>query len=345
MSRLILFSAAIALISSAALAVEPAPATVTSTKAGGIGNNGLVTSETIDGGIKFTTGEGAESSFAHNTYEVVYKPPADDVDYLKAERAMTAKDYAKAIESYRASAAKSKFDWVRQSSAVSVALCAQALKKPEDGIAAIQGLEKDYPKSVRLPEALLIKARLLADKGDKAEAVKVLTALAGHDKDWGLKEASKGATGLGEILVADQKFADAVALLSPWLAKIAKFPNDFATIGLLLGQAQAGSSAVPAALDTYRAVAFSAADPSLQARAHIEWSKLLAAKTTLPDLMASFDHAAIAALIKGVDGNVRGEALKVAKEVVAKIVAASPGNDDAKNKVKIEYTTYLGKLQ
>jgi hypothetical protein len=340
--RSILLAVALA-VSAACPASEPAPAVVTK-QPDGKPNSGAVISETIDGGITFKTAEGAEGSFGHGQYSVEYKQPGDDVDYMKAERAMAAKDFAKAIESYRASMAKSKFDWVRQNCAISVAQCAQALKKPEDGIAAIQALEKDYPKSVRLPEALLMKARLLVEKGDKAEAVKVLTALAGHDRDWGVREAAKGATGLAEIQLGEGKAAEVVTMLTPWLAKLVKHPDEFSTIGLLLAQGQAASGAAPAAMETLRAVAFAPTDADLQGRAHVEWSKLLAAKTAPADLMSAFDHAAIAATLKGVDGAVRGEALKVAKDLVPKIVAAAPGNEDAKNKVKIEYTNYLSKL-
>ncbi|MBA2479578.1 MAG: hypothetical protein H0V44_02865 [Planctomycetes bacterium] len=323
-------------------ATEPAPAVVTRD---GKQSGGSVVSETIDGGITFKSPEGAETTFKHGDYTVEYKSPGDDVDFMKAERSLAAKDHAKAIESYRAAGAKSKYEWVRQTCAIAVALCAQALKKPDDGIAAILGFEKEFPKSVRMPEALLIKARLLAEKGDKAEAVKVLTVLAGHDKDWGVREAAKGAIGLGEIQVSEQKFAETATMLAPWMPKLARFPDEFATIGLLLARAQAGNNAVPTAMDTLRQVAFAPTESDVQARAHLEWSKLLAAKGGLEDLLSSFDHAAIAASPKGVDGGLRGEALKLAKDVVAKIVAASPGNEDAKNKVKIEYTNYLGKLQ
>lgn len=327
--------------------VVPAPAKVIKD---GKDFPGHVTSETLDGGLILVDDPRAanpvSTKFPPGTYQVEYRD-SQHKDLLQA-RSFAAKGVEgadKAIQSYTAAVASCRYDWERQEAYIGIARAAEAAKKYDAGVTALSGFEKDYPKGVLLPEVVFQKGRLLALKGDQAGAIKVLEGLRGKAKEWGVAAAVKGSLGIAEIHAREDKHAEAAAELAQWSGKIdpAKHPADFGAAMLALAQAQ-HRAAMPAAADTFKQVAFSAAPQGVQAAAHLGWARLLSDKGDPASMLAAFDHAAIAAALKDADLAVRGEALKLAKGLVPKI-ASSGADDNQRNQLTIEYNDYIRKLQ
>ncbi len=327
-------------------ASEPAPATITTTE-GKSFEKAFVVSESMDGIAWVIDDPRSTAKFEKKAgqYSVEYKQ-SRNTSLLKGDNA-SGKDPEGAIVSYTQALAECKYDWEREHAYVGIARAAEVSKKYDDGIQAIQGLEKEFPKSLRLPEATYLKGRLLVLKGDKDGALKVMQGLRGHDKDWGVGAGALGVLGIGELLSADTKFKEAATELAGWFpAKInpATNPDEFARIGLALAQYELKSGGEANAIVDFRTVAFSPCSPDQQARAHLGWARLLADQAVPASQLSAFDHAAIAASLKGQnDPSTRTEAVRLATGLVAKIKEQG-ANDNAKNALQIEYKTYLSRF-
>ncbi len=328
----------------AAAATDPAnyaPATIT--VGDQVMDKAWVKIETITS-IVFVTGDTPDSPAQlekrHGEYAVEYKDSAN-IAFLKAQHSLQVKAWDKAMGQFADALPGLKYDWEKETALIEGARCAEALKKYDDGIADLVQFEKDFPQSVRIGDALDELAKLKALKGDAAGADTEYTNLINHEKDLGPAVASRGAAGKAEGLLAAGKAADAETLLTPWFTgkvNAGTDPEAYARIGLLLAKAQAGNNEAANAIATLRTVAYTPVEPTVQARAHLEWAKLLAS-----DPSAAFDQAALALSPKDVDGDVRTEAYQFAAALVPKMGA----DLDAAGKAKLafEYKNYLGRLK
>jgi len=339
---------AFALLASGASAADDptnyAPATVT------VGDNAIshawVKSETLTS-IVFVTGDdpntAAQLEKRHGEYTVEYEP-SQNPGFLRAERNFQAKAFDKAMPLFADALPTLKYDWEKETALIDGARCAEQLKKYDDGIADLDQFAKNFPQSVRIADALEERARLKGLKGDSDGAAAAWAELVGHEKDLGAGVAARGADGQAEALLAAGKPADAVTLLTPWFSGKVDPVTDaesYARLGLILAKAQAADPASKAAaIATYRAVAYTPVAGTVQARAHLEWAKLLA--TDAPGMLAAFDQAALALCAKDVDADVRSEARSFAQGLLPKL--GSDLDAAAKTKLQFEYKTYLSKL-
>jgi hypothetical protein len=333
-------------LGAAAAGAEPAPASVTPTKGKPLPAV-FVESETIEGISLIDDPKSAapvHTKFNAGEYTVEYKATTNP-DLLRGESFEKVHDADKAMASYAAAAATARYEWERQAGYLGVARNAELAKKYDDGIKALEGFEKDYPKALTIKDAVYQHGRLQALKGDKDAAVKTLEGLRGHDKDWGVSASVLGAIGIGDVLAGDGKAKDAAAELAPYFAKLdpTAQAEDFARAGIALAGYQVKSGDA-AGMDTLRKVAFAPCGEDDQARAHLAWGKALADKGDPASTLGAFDHAAIAAALHGADAATRGDALRLANSLVPKI-AATGADDNAKNKLTIEYKGYVAKLQ
>ena len=335
------------LLASVAFAAEPAPAQIfklndkgARTDTGAF-NNAFVVGETVDG-IEFAVDDAKSPNhltLKYGTYQVEYGE-SNTPDYMRAKTLEEAGTWDKAYESYVRAVQISKYFWVRESAIVRGAQTAVAAKKYDEAIALTVTLEKEAPRSVLLTDALMVRGRALAAKGDTAGAAKTYESITGMAKEWGEGAAIRGGRGAASLLAGDKKFAEAADVLSKLIIRIGKTaaPDDLAPLALELADDQAQAGKADDSLATLLTIVYRECSPQYQAQAHLAWAKLLAAKPDLQSQLQAFDQAAIASAIKGGDGATQSGAKQLAvaiNEKLAKDATLSPAE-------KAEYKRNLG---
>lgn len=326
---------------------EPAPAVVTKLAVGGGEGNSFakafVVSESLDG-IEFAVDDPRSPnklSIKRGAYSVEYKQEVD-TNYLIGTTRQGEGKLDKAYEAFSKAMKDSSYRWVREDSAMRAAETAVALKQPDNAIAAIELLEKEAPRSLYLTVATLMKGNILVAKGDSAGASKVFAALKAKEKDWGFSAVVAGTRGEASLARAGKDYEAAAKALTPIFAKLDPATNsaDFGQVGVELAGDLAAGGKTDEAIAAWTRTAFGAEDPTLQARAQLGWAQLLAAGAGTKALIAAFDRAAVAALVKGADGAVTGQARTLAIQLQGKLDKAA----DVPAQDKLEYRTYITKL-
>jgi hypothetical protein len=324
---------------------EPAPATVTKIDAKGGQNafdNAFVVREDRDG-IEFAVGDPKSPSrvtLKPRTYSVDYNEQAD-LDWLQAKTRLAENKIPEAQARFTKAAGGSKYQWVREAAALQGATCALQLQKWDDALALIQAMETEAPKSLRLPEAIYLRGKALEGKGD-AGAAAVYAGLKAKEKDLGKAALLLGTRGEASLLRGQKKPAEAAAAAAALWAKLSPAEDNEAWTGLgldLAGDLAAAGKAAEAAT-TWARLAYGATDPVVQSKAQLGWAKALA-KGDAASAMLAFDHAAVAALLKGGDAAAGAEAAKLAQSLYETInrdagVAAAD---------KLEYRKYMTAVQ
>jgi len=330
-------------------AAEAAPASVTFTGGQSMGNV-YVVEETMQG-ISFVTDakdpNAARLTKPHGQYTVVY-PESLNRDYKTGLIDEASHNIAGGIAAYTAAAGNGRYDWERQNAALGVArLAAQGGKADyANAISVLTAMLAAYPNSVHAVDATYRLGGLELQNGDIAAAQKVADGLKDKASDWGLEASALGAALSAQCALANNQPAAAITELTPFFGDkltAAKNPEEFLHVGMVLAQAQLKAND-PGAMETIRQIAYSPASPAGQAMAQLLWASTLADKGDAASLRDAFDHAAIAASLKDADPSTRGQAVSLATTLVTRIVAT--GIDDAaKNKLKVEYSGYVAKLQ
>jgi hypothetical protein len=332
---------------SALLAAEPEPATIRLPGGNTMGDF-FVTSETIEG-ITFVTDpkdpNAAQLHKSHGQYSVEYKPSMNrELNLGKSYE--DSRNVEQGITAYATAAGAARFDWERQAAALGAGRLAQSGKPYYDtGIKILGQMLKDYPTSVNALEASYLLGRLQQLNGDQAGALATAQALSAH-ADWGIEAQAMGAVLSAQIQIGANQAADAITALKPWFTdklSATKNPDEFAQVGMTLAQAQIKTSD-PGVLQTLRQVAYAPCSAARQSAAHLAWASFQADKQDAASLHDAFDHAAIAVVMPGVEPLVRGQALSLATALVPRIIAGGV-DDQAKNKLKIEYNGYISKMQ
>ena len=309
-----------------ARAAEAAPAVIRTMPDGNGKSNSFdkafVIHESVDG-IDFSV-EDAHSGTSLNlkagTYTVEYGDPVN-IDYMKAKVLEETGQQDKALEGYQRASVAAKLEWVKEESQLRGAQLAFQLKKYDDALAFITGLEKDNPRSVRLAKALSVRGRTQAAKGDAAGAAKTFALLATMAKEWGTDAAIFGAVGQASLLSADKKYTEAADVLSKLLTRIdaAKDRNEIGGLALALATAQNNGGKAVDALVTIQAYVWKDIDATQQAQLHVLWGTILAQKGDVAALTAGFDQAALAATTRGADSNVLAAAKTLALAIHDKL--------------------------
>jgi hypothetical protein len=300
----------------ALMAAEPAPAVITKLndkgEPGTAFEEAFVTSETVDG-LEFLVEdpkEGNKLTLKRGTYRIDYDR-TKDIDFLRGDGQ---EDPAKAIAFFEKAVAANRFQWAKEDSLVALARLNLAAKAYDAVIAAADQLAKDAPRSLRLDDILVLKGQAQQAKGDAAGAKATYAALGGMAKEWGAESALQGTLGAAALLADEKKFAEAAALVEP-LLKGPLEEDQFGSLALRVAQYHQAAGKADAALAILAKAAY--APGSAAAEAHLRWARILADRPG--SLADAFDHAAIAATLKGAPGPVTDQARALVRTLVDKL--------------------------
>lgn len=330
---------------SAVFAADPAPAVIRTMPDGNGKSNAFekafIVHESVDG-IDFTVDDPRSANtlnLKYGTYTVEYGDPVN-IDFMKARAQEESNQFDKALESYQRATVAAKLEWVKEDSQLHGAQLALKLKKHDEALALIAGLEKDNPRSVRLAKALLIRGQTQAAKGDSAGAGKTFAALSTMAKEWGTDAAIFGAVGQADLLSVDKKYSEAADILSKLLTRVdaGKNRDEIGGLALALATAQNNGGKAADALVTVQAYVWKDIEATQQAQLHLLWGTILAQKGDTASLTAGFDQAALAATKRGAEASVIA---------AAKVLALSINNKLSKDPAvtapnKAEFKRMLG---
>ncbi len=319
----------LALFAGLGLAADPAPAAIQKLNdkgakiAAGSSPTAFIIGESVDG-LQFVNDDPRSTdqiTYKYGSYQVEYQTP-DSVDYLRGLNLEEQGDAAKAYDSFNRATQTARFRWVKEVSYLRAAQLALELKRLDDALAAVDGLEKSAPRSIWLDDALLVRGQAQAAKGDRAAAAKTYLQLTAMAKEWGDSAAVFGARGQAALLTADGKFLDAADLLTKLLARVdgVKSGAEVADLKLELADDLRQGGKADEAIAVLQGVTYHpAAQPLQQARAHVLWGQLLAGKADIASQVKAFDHAALATATRGADAAVVAAAKALALAVNDKL--------------------------
>jgi hypothetical protein len=241
-----------------------------------------------------------------------------------------------AAEAYAKAAQVTNFGWVREEGRLRAADAWMKAGKPAESVRLLAELEKDAPRSARLPQVWYLRGSAQAAAKDYDAAAKTFAALKGRAKDWGVEAALSGARGEAQVLRQAGKHAEAATIVADVLKGVdpAGQPTLWAELALERVGALAAAGQADEALAQARVVALGPAEAA-RGRARLEWAKLLATRTDTASTVAAFDQAAIAALLRG---TAQTEAAALARKLAEKLGADKSLPPEQQREYK-QYTT------
>lgn len=335
---------AIAVVAHAAT-MEPAPATILTAEKPI--ENAWVEIETTDGVSFFMGDPKSQARVAGNKkpgqyQKIVYQNLSNgDVSFQRAEVLFNNGDLPTAAEQYKKATTTSKWNWEVEQAYRRAADCLARTGKGDDALALLKEYIGRYPKNVHMAEVVSLRAKLALAANDFASATADYQEMVKQAEKWSPTAKLDGMLGQRNVLVAQKKFADAVALLNPYWGtlKVDSEPEAFAQVALAItGDLDAdGKTAdcIAALKKTYLAPIATEA----QAQARLHHAQLLAKANDTENNLAAFDQVAIAALLGG-DENTTAAATKLARELIGRIDKDKKLSDE----VRKEYRSYLSSL-
>ena len=328
-----------------AVTMEPAPATIITAEKP---FDAFVEVETTDG-VSFVLGDPrsgksvAGSKKPGQYQKVVYLSLTNgDVSFQRAEVLFATGDFATASEQYKKATTTSKWNWEVEQAYRRAATCLARTGKAADALVVLKEYITRYPKNVHMAEVVSLRASLALAAKDYPAAMKDYQEMVTQGTKWGPTSELDGYLGQNDVLVAQKKFADVVALLNPYWAKrkADADPEAFGHVALAVANAldADGKSAecIAALKKTYLAPIANDA----QARARLHHAQLLAKPNDTENNLAAFDQVAIAVLLGG-DEATSAAATKLARELIMnRIDKDKKLSDDARK----EYRSYLSSL-
>ncbi len=333
------------LLSSAAFgAMEPAPAVINVKDRPPI-ENVYVGSETIDG-VEYFVGNpkdsNVRSSLGHDKYVSITYSSGEDGGYLAGEVAYDKGDWEKSTEFFKKAIASAKWAWEIESAYLKMADAYGRLNKTDEALATLKEYGDKFPKTVHQAELVSRRGQLKLLKGDLAGADADFAEMVKHGDEWTSTTLRDGMLGRRNVMRAGKKFAEAVALLNPYYAKLnpETQAEDSATIGLAIADDLEAAGKADDALAMCKKLSFSPLGTEAQCRAHLKAAKLLAAANATASNLAAFDHAALAATL-GADNDTQAAAAKLARDLVMQRIDKDKTISDDDRK---EYRMYASSL-
>ena len=329
-----------------AVTMEPAPATILTAEKPI--ENAWVEIETTDGVSFFLGDPKSQTRVAGNKkpgqyQKVVYQSLTNgDISFQRAEVLFTTGDFATASEQYKKATTTSKWNWEAEQAYRRAAACLARTGKAADALVLLKEYIARFPKNVHMAEVVSLRASLALAAKDYPAAMVDYQEMVKQGAKWGPSAELDGYLGQNNVLVAQKKFADVVALLNPYWAKLKAddAPEAFGQIALAIASAldADGKSAecIAALKKTYLAPIANDA----QARARLHHAQLLAKPNDTENNFAAFDQVAIAVLLGG-DEATSAAATKLARELIMNRI-----NNDKKvsDEARKEYRSYLSSL-
>lgn len=335
--RLFAISALVCIAAWMTAADQPEPATIIRADNGAT-IPAQVISENLDQ-VVYLLGEGAaaaETSMPRNRIRRIEYGPVSDLDFSRAIGEKSAGNPERAAERFLQAAAATPYQRVRELAYVEAAQALFDAKKPDEALKVVADLQAKAPRSVQLPSALRLKARIHLSRQDGAAAEAAAVELA--------KLAPIPATVLrAEILRGQGKAQEAADLLrTVWGSEltartdVAEGEPTYAEIGMLLAGDLEKAGDVAGLRQIYDQLAFSPIAKAEQARAHRLLAESLAKEGDRAAQIKAFDHALMAA---GLSRNERPAARRLCLRILAEF------DKDATMKDEVaEYRTYVNTL-
>jgi tetratricopeptide (TPR) repeat protein len=322
-----------------AVTMEPAPATILTAERPI--ENASVESETTDGVVFYLGDWKAPTRVAvtrkPGQYQKVVYLGNSDTTFMRAEVLYNTGKFDEAPEHYKKAITTGKWNWEVEQAYRRAAECLARSNKGPDALVLLKEYIGRFPKNVHMAEVVSLRAKLALAAGDYASAMADFQEMVKQAAKWSPTAELEGYLGQRSVLVAQKKFADAVALLNPYWAKL-KVDTDadaFAQVALAIASDldADGKSAdcISALKKTYLAPIASEA----QSRARLHHAQILAKANDTENNLAAFDQAAIAVLLGG-DESTQAAATKLARELANRI------DKDMKlsNDVRTAYRSY-----
>ena len=206
-----------------AVTMEPAPATIITAEKP---FDAFVEVETTDG-VSFILGDPKSSKSVAGTkkpgqyQKVVYLSLTNgDVSFQRAEVLFATGDFATASEQYKKATTTSKWNWEVEQAYRRAATCLARTGKAADALVVLKEYITRYPKNVHMAEVVSLRASLALAAKDYPAAMKDYQEMVTQGTKWGPTSELDGYLGQNDVLVAQKKFADVVALLNPYWAKL-----------------------------------------------------------------------------------------------------------------------------
>lgn len=327
-----------------AVTMEPAPATILTTEKPI--ENAWVESETTDG-VVFYLGDWKSPTRVAVTrkpgqYQKINYIGNSDTSFMRAEVLFNNGKFDEAPEHYKKATTTGKWHWEVEQAYRRAADCLARTGKSADALALLKEYLTRYPKNVYMADVVSLRASLALAAGDFDSAMKDYAEMVKQGAKWSPTAELEGYLGQRAVLVGQKKFADAVALLNPYWAKIKveDDPESFAQVALAIASdldADGKSAECIAALKkTYLAPISSEG----QARARLHHAQLLAKANDTENNLAAFDQVAIAVLLGG-DETTSTAATKLARELILNRIDKDKKLSD---QVRKDYRSYLNSL-
>ncbi len=334
---------ALAVAAQAAVTMEPAPGTVSTTEKQI--ENAWVESETTDG-VVFYLGDWKSPNRLATTrkpgaYIKVIYVGNNDVNVMKADVQYASGEWEKAAESFKKGATTAKWNWEVEHSYLRAAECLARVNKGPDALAVQKEYLERYPKNVHMAEVTLLHARLALAAGDFPGAMADYKKMTEQGAKWSPTAELEGNLGQAAVLTAQKKFADVVALLNPYWAKL-KPDTDadaFGQVALAIASSLDADGKTPDCIAALKKTYLAPITAEAQARARLHHARLLAKANDTENNLAAFDQVAIAALLGG-DAETQAAATKLARELILRIDKDMKLTDI----VRKEYRSYLSSL-
>jgi tetratricopeptide (TPR) repeat protein len=214
-------------------------------------------------------------------------------------------DWQAAYEAFMETHPVARFEWVAVDALRQAAECQVAMKQYEAAAATLDRIRTEFHAHWQVIPSIARRGDILLAGGKHAEATKAFEGLLSRAKDLGkmhkpleAKARSLGLFGVAMVAKSRGDWGTVAAKLKQAVEYVdIGAQNDlYAQVMLTLGEAQAKSKDTAGALVTYKALRFKKVKGAYQAQAHLRAAELLVAKGKT---MEAFDHAVMAALVRG----------------------------------------------
>lgn len=328
-----------------AVTMEPAPANILT--ADKPIDNAWVESETVDGGVVFYLGDWKSQTRVAVTrkpgqYQKVVYIGNSDTSFMRAEVLYNNGDHAAAAEHYKKATTTGKWHWEVEQAYRRAADCLARTGKGAEALALLKEYLGRYPKTVHMAEVVALRAGLALAAGEHAAALADYQQMVKEGSKWSPTAELEGYLGQSDVLVAQKKFSDAVALLNPYWAKIKpdEDPEAFGQVALAVANALEADGKTAECIAALKKTYLAPISSEAQARARLHHAQLLAKPNDTENNLAAFDQVAIAVLLGG-DEATNTAATKLARELVINRIDKDKKVSD---QVRKEYRSYLSSL-
>ena len=284
--------------------------------------------ETTDG-VNFVLGDPKAANPAKSTrkpgqyQKIVYTPNnnGDDANFLRAEALYNKGQINESIDYYKKATSTARYHWqVEQSYRRAAEGLARATDKGPEVLSLLKEYVERYPKNVHMAEVVSLRAHLRLSAGDFPGAMQDYQLMAKQGALWSPTAEIDGMLGQRNVLIAQKKFPEAVALLKPYWAKLKPDEDGeaFAQVALAIASDLEVDGKENEYIATLKKIYLAPLTAEAQARARLQYARQLAKGKTTENALAAFDQVAIAGLLGG-DADTQSGVSKLVRELTTRI--------------------------